>query len=641
MSPADLGLAVLQFVAIVAVGWSIGTRVIGWVERNRSEPADFGLTEQALAAIAGFVAFAVLMMAGNIVSRGWVFGTAGVVPAAGALVVIWAMRSGRPLLAVRPQWLRVTLAVGVLVALFVAPAVIAGSGVRTGDPPWHLGWTEQVLGGEPVPVGPAPEFARNAYPWGWHAVLGTTVRLVPGSTALLAHEALHLLIVLSIPLAAAALARKLEPRAGWPAAAASSLVGGWGWLAAHGRAAFEPSPGEARFGADLVAASPNSMYELLPPALPRELGLALLGLAAVLFAVALSTGERRSAIATGAAAGLAGLVSVPMFVTAVGWIVVATVASGVRKNARSAATALLTASVVFGLWALPVVVRYFQYGGFVDVSPRLGVEWPLHVALSSWGLLVPLAGMGIWVALRHHRDASRTMLAYAAAIILLLALSVARAAFDWEVAGNKTLLHQGRIWLPAHLLGAAFAGVAVVYLYEGIARWKRPAALAIVASTFMIGGLSPVIASRDMHTILESGRDGYVYEGDDLDPEGFVRRAKAELGPDDVVLLDIHGGDSDTKLEAGTVGFLLFQLSGARLVGFDDPRLETNDLRIRYEDLAQQWQATEASSGFVADFTLQREPTSSPTESSRRGSELVRGSFRGQTWILREIEDAR
>ena len=37
-------------------------------------------------------------------------------------------------------------------------------------------------------------------------------------------------------------------------------------------------------------------------------------------------------------------------------------------------------------------------------------------------------------------------------------------AFDWTLAGNATLLHQGRVWPPMHLLGAALAGAALVAL---------------------------------------------------------------------------------------------------------------------------------------------------------------------------------
>ena len=66
-------------------------------------------------------------------------------------------------------------------------------------PPWHLGWTEQLLGGDPFPTGPAPEFGRNAYPWGLHATMATMVRLAPGTDPLVAFETLHLVLIAAHP----------------------------------------------------------------------------------------------------------------------------------------------------------------------------------------------------------------------------------------------------------------------------------------------------------------------------------------------------------------------------------------------------------------------------------------------------------
>ncbi|MGH2820389.1 MAG: hypothetical protein ACRDJ5_07030, partial [Actinomycetota bacterium] len=227
MSFGTAGGALAQRVAVAAIGWVAGDLLLRRSFDSAAPlPAGIGLPERALAAIAGFVGFSVVGMLGNMVTGGAVFGLPGLVPAAGAAVVVTGIRRGTwprrvPLKLVVPAAL-------VLVTLYVVPVVAGGSGVRTGDAPWHLGWTEQLLAGEPVPVGPAPEYARNAYPWGWHAVLATMVRLVPGADPLVALEAAHVLLVLAIPLGAASLARRVHARAGWPAAAAASLVGGWG-----------------------------------------------------------------------------------------------------------------------------------------------------------------------------------------------------------------------------------------------------------------------------------------------------------------------------------------------------------------------------------------------------------------------------
>ena len=101
-------------------------------------------------------------------------------------------------------WAAIAFHVAALVALFVVPVVAGGTSVRTGDPPWHLGWTQQLLEGERLPSGPAPpELARNSYPWGFHALIATLVRLVPGTDPLVALTAVHLLVVLGILIAPA------------------------------------------------------------------------------------------------------------------------------------------------------------------------------------------------------------------------------------------------------------------------------------------------------------------------------------------------------------------------------------------------------------------------------------------------------
>jgi hypothetical protein len=450
--------------------------------------------------------------------------------------------------------------------------------VRTGDPPWHLGWTQQLLGGEAVPNGPAPEFGRNAYPWGWHAVLATMVRLVPGSDPLIAHDALHVVLVGAIPLAAACLGRRVHRDAGWAAAAAASLMGGFGWLAAGGPA-FDASPRSARFGADLVVASPNSVYELMPPALPREMGLVLLGLAGLLLIRILTEPGRRSAAGAGVALGLVGLVSVPMFVSGVAWALGALVIAG-RASRRVVVPLGLGMLATFGLWAGPVVANYFRYGGFVNITPSLGKEWPLLQSLSAWGILVPLALAGLVATRRRGPGARRFVVAFAASSMVLLGLSLLRGAFDWNLAGNATLLHQGRTWPPAHLLGAALAGAGAMGAWDWVRRRSRVAAGLGATALLMVGSASPVLAADAMGRLLAERRTGFVYSAPEYQRDGYIRAAAEHLDPDDVV-----------SAYEDEVAFGLFQFSGVRLSDFDHARLPFNDLRIRYADLADRWEA--------------------------------------------------
>ncbi|MDQ3784784.1 MAG: hypothetical protein M3360_07905, partial [Actinomycetota bacterium] len=203
------GLLVQSFL-VGAIGWAMGDGLLRRAGRGRV-PEGLAGPERALNAVGGFVLFSLACMLGHIVTGGAVFGLPGVVPALG-VVVLWAGRASFRLIPV-PRWTLVGVAAVALLCLFVLPVILGGSGVRSGDPPWHLGWAEQLLGGEPVPLGPAPEFARNAYPWGWHALLATLVRLVPGSTPLVAHESLHVVVVAAVPLAVACLARRVDRRA--------------------------------------------------------------------------------------------------------------------------------------------------------------------------------------------------------------------------------------------------------------------------------------------------------------------------------------------------------------------------------------------------------------------------------------------
>ncbi|HEU4480414.1 MAG TPA: hypothetical protein VFS18_00890, partial [Actinomycetota bacterium] len=177
MSAGTLLAALAQLVILGGTGYAVGNRILRKVFSERH----FGAPERALAAVIGILVFSVALMLAHIATRGFVFGTPGVVPLAALVVLGVSMRvPSRP----RPRrWDVVALILlgAVLMGIYLVPALAAGSSVRTGDPPWHLGWTEQLLAGEPVPVGPAPELARNAYPWGYHSVIATAVRLVPGT----------------------------------------------------------------------------------------------------------------------------------------------------------------------------------------------------------------------------------------------------------------------------------------------------------------------------------------------------------------------------------------------------------------------------------------------------------------------------
>ncbi|MGH2753220.1 MAG: hypothetical protein ACRDLB_02200 [Actinomycetota bacterium] len=626
---------VLQLASCGLVALACGDLLLQWAAlvpkrkpRRATEPSATpsfvtvwaGGPERTLAALCGFVLFAAALMVLHIVTGGFLFQARyATLALAAAVLFVWVRQRPAP----RPPGSRramvLLLVLGaVLLLVYARPALVSGSSIRTGDPPWHLGWTEQILGGDALPTGPAPEFGRNAYPWGLHATMATMVRLAPGTDPVMAFETLHIVVIGALPLAAACIARRLRRDSGWWAAAGTSLIGGFAWLTVDGPD-FVTSPGEARYGADLVVASPNSVYELFPSANPREIGLVVLACAAMLLFLSIQSGHRRAEWLAGAIAGAAGLVSVPMFMSALVWIVATAV---VRRDARFFGRVMGSALVVFALWALPVVSDQVRYGGFVNITPKLGKEWPLPIALASWGLLLPLAVAGFVVLIRRRTRESGILLALIGGTAFLLILAVARGRFDWGLAGNATLLHQGRVWPPAHLLGGVLAGIALGWLVAWISARRVAVAAASATGLFVVGAASPIVGSLGLTEIMEEGRAGFVYARPDVrDADSFVQRAAEVLRPQDVVL--VSGSDD--------LAFDLFQFAGVRLASYDDPRLPANDLRIRYREPAERWEARMAAGGFEPDLVV------TPYEGAASvGGEppLAVGEYAGETWAL-------
>lgn len=614
MTLAELGLVALQTSLFVVVGWSVASSVIARVAVG----ADVEWPERTLFAIGGACAFSIGLMILHITTGGAVFNNAFVVPMLALATIVLAARTGAWRVSV--SWKPVTAAALLLVALFVVPMFAAGSSVREGDPPWHMGWTHELLDGQPLPDGHAPEFGRNAYPWGWHGVLATTTRLVPGSSPLLAHDALHIVLVLAIPLSAACLARRARRDAGWFAAGAASLIAGFGWISAM-ETDFVATPTEARYGADMVVASPNSVYELLPSALPREMGLVLLGLTGTLLLYAVA--ERRTPwwYVAGVVSGCAALVSFPILISAVMWIAIsAWFAGGERVGVWL--RVMVPTVLLFGLWLGPLIYWYVTEGGFVDVVPVLGMEWPLLMALSAWGILFPLAVGGVWLLARSRTTEAKVLLGFAAASVAAILLAIARRELEWGLQGNQTLLHQGRMWPVAHLLGAALAGAALAFLWSRLDARSTTVARAAGAVTFAFGSISLLLSIPAVADLIAARDKGFVYADEDLATGSFVRDAAEYLSPGDVLMAGDNG-----------LAFKLFEFSGVSLADYDDPRLVDNEARIRYRDLANRYIETRRSGGFAPTHAVVEEG------SAPQGEVLVSGEYEGREWVLVKIAD--
>ncbi|MGH2750153.1 MAG: hypothetical protein ACRDK3_04675 [Actinomycetota bacterium] len=575
------------------------------------------------------MALSVALLVAHAALRGAVFSSPVVVPLVGLALVGFGLLGGawpRPAGGERrekaPAWLPAVGLAVVLFGIFATPVFLEGTGVRAGDSTLHMGWTEQLLRGESVPPGPAPEVARNAYPWGFHAVMATMIRLVPTTNTFVAQEAMHLLFLLGLSLACACLARRLHRGSGWAGAACGTLIAGWGWVSAK-RVDFVASPLEARYGADMVAASPNSVYELFPPALPRELGLVVLAAAGLLVLLTVRSGDRRVGLLAGVTCGLVGLISVPLFFTALVWALVGAALAEPGTRVRMWLVVTAPALVVFGLWAGPVVFNYLRYDGFTNVTSQLGVEWPPLIALASWGFLAPLALAGIVLAWRSGTTEARVILGFAAGVAVMLALARARSAFEWSLAGNATALHQGRIWPVAHLLGAAFGGAALAAGWQWLRARSEFLAPLAVATLVVAGSISLWLSSQAFAHILREHEDSFLYTREEFAPGSFILNASAQLDPSDVVQAPPN--------EHNVLGFWLFQFSGARVNGHSDSRYPGNELRIRYRELARRYAETMSSGGFAVDYV--------PVPAAEVGDDasdavVAEGPFRGETWVL-------
>ena len=589
-------------------------------------PEGIGLPEHALLAIISFVAFSVILMLLHALFRGAVFSNPVVVPVLGIAVLVTGVIRRQKAGGGHQRSLGALMSAAILglilLAIFVAPLIAQGSGVRAGDSSLHMGWTEQLLRGESVPPGAAPEFARNAYPWGFHAVMATMIRLVPSTGTFIAQEAMHLLFLLGLPLGCACLARRLYSGSGLAGAACGTLIAGFGWVSARS-IDFVTTPLEARYGADMVTASPNSVYELFAPALPRELGLVTLAAAALLIVLAVRTEDRRLALLAGVAVGIVGLVSVPLWVMAIGWAVIGAFLTGKEGRWRMLIPIAGMGVLVFGVWAVPVVFNYMRYGGFINVTSQLGVEWPALTALAAWGLLLPLSLAGIVLAWRSGTTSARVILGFAGTTIAMLVLARARSAFDWELAGNATLLHQGRMWPAAHLLGSAFAGAALAAGFKWMKRRSEFLAPLVVAALLAIGSVSLWLSSQALTEILRTHEDSWLYARADFAPDAFIGQAAEQLGPDDVV--------QAPQDENNVLGFWLFQFSGARINGHSDSRYPGNELRIRYQDLARRYDEVMSSGGFDVDYVPM---PASEAAGYPRDAIVTEGRFRGETWVL-------
>jgi hypothetical protein len=136
--------------------------------------------------------------------------------------------------------------------------------------------------------------------------------------------------------------------------------------------------------------------------------------------------------------------------------------------------------------------------------------------------------------------------------------------------------------------------------------------------TAALGSASLLLSTVGLTGLVAAGRKGFVYGDEDIDSGSFAREAAGHLSPGDVVL--VEGENS--------LAFKLFEFSGVSLANYDDPRLEGNEARIRYKDLAQRFIDRMVQGGFDATHAV------IPDGSETEGEVLARGEYQGTVWVL-------
>jgi hypothetical protein len=573
-SPSGAVEAALLAVGVAAALLWIGYGLAGLVPAWRDNPvARWALAFPAL------VLLALILMLVHIATGGAVFHSAAavrlivVVVAAGLLVR--ALRRWRRAQPSGRADLGTAVACSLLVvAVWAVPIFLALPLFSGGDVDWHVGWTEQLLNGETTPSSPLTGDVPNYYPWLFHAVLAFATCLTPGGHAALGLAPLQLLEVAG---AAAALFGVGHTFAGrWCGAAVAllgSATGGFGFLVAGGfevvRPRIEEEGGPTRFLGDLLfVRSYNPSFANLAPPYPRDVALALLIATLFLLARAVASGRARDYVPAGVTLGLVGLTQFDAF--AVGLLAAVAIAATAPRGARIGASAALfvPALALFALWAAPLAVSYVRLGGFVDTTLAEPVELPAWAILGSWGIVTPLAAIGLVRVVRARGDPVARVAAasLAAAAVPLVVTALVAASLG---GGFETLGRQHRYWPLLGLGLALLAGLGAHWLGALLARRSRGFAAAFAAAALAFALPSPIIAGVAIHSHFEVSAP--------------VRQALQGDGHDALDELRAYGDGVCSALfpDPG----IAFTYTGFHLVVFGNPAARENAARIRWADI--------------------------------------------------------
>ncbi len=566
MAPMTPGLeadaAALGAVAALAgLAWIAGSAVLG--PAPAAERLGAGIL--CLAAAAWLVMLQPL--AGlSVVGSPWVVRLV-VVAAAG--LAIWRTRPwpiGRPDLGP----LAAAVGAGLLVS---APAWLAPGDdppARSTDILWHEGWIRQLVNGGHAPGGVYAD-VPNAYPWLEHA-LAALVMSAGGLSMTATLTAVEALMLAALAAGTWLLAVELEvgrAAAAW-AAVLALAGGGIGWIQAAGPAAVltatraDPATtpadllrfqhGIGAYGGDLLLSpAPTPALGNVPPAMPRELGVALLPLAAWAAVRAAHRASPRWWGVAGAAAGLAGLASP---VAGIGAAIVL-LALAAAHHSPAAWPALPAFVAVVLVWVGPLLWHAADLGGLVSTTLGTPIEPSVLQALAALAALVVLAAGGI-VVLARSGTADRRAFAVATAALVVPAVLAAGMPGLNAVPALTRPLH----YLPAAALGLTLpAGVAAAWLVARAGRWR----IACAAAVAFAAAASVATASAGAVEMLRRSGD---------EP---VLRCSGSLGGVDGVIAVVGSGD---VAPGDPLALTVFARTGAPLLYVRRPRIRFPDVYL-------------------------------------------------------------
>ena len=468
--------------------------------------------------LTGAVAYALVLMVLHMASGGRVFSH----PAAvrwGTLLLAAALMARKILRARKGSAERSPhgAEVGALLALLLLNLLVWGWPLlhglpeTIGDAPLHTGWASQLLNGDTAPSSALVGDIPNAYPWLFHALLAGVTLFTPGGHTLVALGPLLVMQVGGLVLALFALGREIGGR--WSTGAYTALfgatTGGFGFLLSRSPdLVFDVRRpgGPVRYMGDFLARrSYNLSFHNLWPAMPRDLGFALVPVFLLLLLIGLRTSSDRALLGAGAVLGLMGLSSPDGFIVCA---VVLPIAIYLRPGGRlrAASLVLLPALGLYLLWLGPLLVSYLELGGFQDLSSN-PVSLPAIAILFSWGVTVPFGAYGLvrWVPRSTRQLEAKLLLAYAVAAGAVIVSSFLFPRLLGE--GFTVLGRSHRYWPLMYLAVALYAALGAAESIAGLAARRRVLGGALLTVTVAAAIASPVLGTLDLRY---QGLDSYL-----------------------------------------------------------------------------------------------------------------------------------